>query len=191
MNKISLHVVAVLLSAVSFSTITPVVPAQAKQTVQQQQQEQDDIKSGIAGNLLGITLIGAVGSYLAGRPAIQGTGLSVGIGGSTALISLSLIMEEKKSQALRSMAVTFPIICVLGKIIASDAVIGKDGLFAKYGPFGIDKVALNATKGDRDALFLATGVATYIAIKPHLDKFSNFVSNKIAEGYEKIASEMR
>lgn len=197
MNKINLHIVAALLSAVSFSIITPVVPAQIKSvlpvklTVQEQQKEADEIKAGIALSIIGATAFGAAGAFISNWSRFKGTGLDVGLSASTAFITLSLFMDKKRAEALQGMAVTAPVLAAIGVGLSKECVSGETGFFAKHAPFGINKIAKSAAR-DQDkkyAFLLLAGIGTYIATKPYLDRFAIFVSNKASEGYEIAAAE--
>ncbi len=164
---------------------------------QEEQKEKDEVKGNLAGGLLGATVIAAAGGALSQIPQIQGTGLDIGIGASTILTSLSVLFEGKKAEGFRSMAITAPIIAAMGAALNSTKVMGSidangaitKGYLAQYGMFGINTLAENALRdpSKRVAFLSLAVVGTYIAIRPKLDKFSNYIARKGSEAYNYVA----
>jgi len=166
-------------------------------TIQEEQKEKDEVKANIVGGLIGATAIAAAGGALAQVPAIQGTGLDIGIGASTILGSLSVLFDGKKAEGYRSMAITAPIITTLGTALNSARVMGTlnpdgtivKGYLAQYGMFGINTLAESALRDPvkRFAFLSLAVVGTYIVVRPKLDKFSSYVARKGSEIYNYVA----
>ena len=180
-----------------FALNTPEEKAKLILKQQEEQKEKDEVKSNLAAGLIGATVIAAAGGALSQIPAIQGTGLDVGIGASTILGSLSVLFDGKKAEGFRSMAITAPIIALMGAALNSEKVMGSvaangvvtKGYLAQYGMYGINALAESALKdpSKRVAFLSLAVVGTYIAIRPSLDKFSGWIARKGSEAYNYAA----
>lgn len=166
---------ACLMATFSFSSL---MIANKKEELKEQIKD-DEAKSNLLAGF-GIMVGGVAAATWANQNSefLQNTGLGVGLGALAICYGLSLITPEN-ARTLIQMGTAAPFLAMLGTAIHTDAVSGPNGVIAKYGAFGLDKLA-RTTDGRKSTAFASlVTIASYNAVKPKLDKFVRMVGSKI------------
>ncbi len=150
--------------------------ADLKEVVKQQKKE--EAKSNLLAGLGIIAIGGALAAWANQNFAfLQDTGLGVGIGAFSICLGLSYISPEN-SQTLVEMGIAAPFLAMLGQAIQTDAVSGPKGFIAQYGALGLDKLAITADGSKSAAFSSLVTIGAYVAVKPKLNQFTSYVSQK-------------
>lgn len=155
-----------------------------------EQARQDAAKSSILGRLLGAAVIGGIGIAIgkSNNEFLNNTGLGVGLSASGILGALSFLFDNENSRTLRGMAVTAPVVAMLGAGISSDKVSGQDGILSKA-PLGLGELAKNVKNTESKHAFQALALVTaYNAAKPWLNGMFEWGSGKVAHVHKRFTN---
>lgn len=155
-----------------------------------EQARQDAAKSNMLGRLLGAAAIGSIGVLIgkSNNEFLNNTGLGVGLSASGILGALSLLFDRDNSRTLRGMAVTAPVVAMLGAGISSERISGQNGLLSQA-PFGLGELAKNVKNPESKHAFQALVlVSAYNAAKPWLNGLFDWGSGKVAHVHKRFTN---